>query len=43
MLGLVPLILYRIRIEERMLIQKFGDEYQEYMKKPKRSFLLFIK
>jgi len=36
MLGLIPLILYRIRIEERMLIQKFGNKYLEYMKKTKR-------
>lgn len=36
MLGLVPLILYRIRVEERMLIQRFGNEYLEYMKKTKR-------
>lgn len=36
MLGLVPLILYRIRIEERMLIEKFGDVYRGYMKKTKR-------
>lgn len=36
MLGLIPLILYRIRIEEHMLIQKFGDEYREYMKKTKK-------
>jgi len=36
MLGLIPLILYRIKIEEKMLIQKFGDEYREYMKKTKK-------
>jgi protein-S-isoprenylcysteine O-methyltransferase Ste14 len=36
MFGLVPLILYRIGIEEKMLIEKFGDEYVEYMKKTKK-------
>ncbi len=30
--GLIPLFLYRIRIEESMLIKEFGDEYREYMK-----------
>lgn len=36
MLGLIPLMLYRIKIEERMLLEKFGDEYREYMKKTKK-------
>jgi len=36
MLGFMPLFLYRIRIEEKMLIEKFGDEYREYMKKTKK-------
>jgi protein-S-isoprenylcysteine O-methyltransferase Ste14 len=36
MLWLIPLILYRIRIEERMLIQRFGNQYLEYMKRTKR-------
>jgi len=36
MLGLIPLILYRIKIEENMLISKFGDEYREYMKRTKK-------
>ena len=36
MLALIPLILYRITIEERMLIQKFGDEYRDYMKRTKK-------
>jgi protein-S-isoprenylcysteine O-methyltransferase Ste14 len=35
-LGLIPLVLYRITIEERMLIQKFGDEYRDYMKRTKK-------
>jgi len=36
MLALIPLVLYRIGIEERMLIQKFGDEYRDYMKRTKK-------
>jgi len=36
MLELIPLTIYRIKIEEKMLIEKFGDEYREYMKKTKR-------
>lgn len=36
MLGLIPLFLYRIQIEEKMLIERFGDEYREYMKRTKR-------
>jgi len=36
MLSLIPLILYRTEIEERMLIQKFGDEYRDYMKKTRK-------
>jgi len=35
-LGFIPFILYRIKIEEKMLIEKFGDEYREYMKKTKK-------
>jgi len=35
-LALVPLVLYRITIEERMLLQKFGDEYREYMRRTKK-------
>jgi len=40
MLGLIPLILYRIKIEEKMLIEKFGDEYREYMKKTEKMIPL---
>lgn len=36
MLGCVPCILYRIRFEEKMLIEKFGEEYRDYMKKTKK-------
>ena len=35
-LALIPLVLYRIPIEERMLIQRFGDEYRDYMKRTKK-------
>jgi protein-S-isoprenylcysteine O-methyltransferase Ste14 len=30
MLLLVPCFIYRIRIEEGMLVEKFGDEYRHY-------------
>lgn len=36
MLTLVPCFLYRIRIEERMMLEEFGDEYREYKGKTKR-------
>lgn len=36
MLGLFPVYLYRTNFEEKMLIQKFGDEYLEYMKDTKK-------
>jgi protein-S-isoprenylcysteine O-methyltransferase Ste14 len=36
MLGMIPLFVYRMEIEERMLIEEFGDEYREYMKKTKK-------
>ena len=36
MLALIPLILYRIGVEERMLIEGFRDEYVEYMEKTRR-------
>ena len=36
MLGIVPLFLYRIGIEEKMLIEKFGPKYIQYMKRTKR-------
>ena len=29
---LIPILLYRIRMEERMLIEEFGDAYQAYRK-----------
>jgi len=33
---LIPLILYRIKIEEHMLIEKFGEEYREYAQNSKK-------
>jgi len=36
MVFLVPFILYRIRMEEQMLTEKFGDEYRDYMKNSKK-------
>ena len=36
MLGLIPYVIYRIKIEEEMLIEKFGIDYLEYMKKTKK-------
>ena len=35
MLLEIPICLSRIRIEQRMLIEHFGDEYRNYMKKTK--------
>ena len=36
MLGLFPCYLFRIKIEESMLLEKFGDEYRNYKKKTKK-------
>jgi protein-S-isoprenylcysteine O-methyltransferase Ste14 len=36
MLLLIPLFAYRMRIEERLLLQEFGDEYLKYMARTKR-------
>jgi protein-S-isoprenylcysteine O-methyltransferase Ste14 len=35
-LGFIPCILYRIEVEEKMLIQEFGNEYLEYRKHTKK-------
>jgi protein-S-isoprenylcysteine O-methyltransferase Ste14 len=36
MLLLIPCILYRIRIEESMLVERFGDEYRNYRQTSKK-------
>lgn len=36
MQSIIPLILYRIKVEEDMLIEEFGDEYLKYMKNTKK-------
>jgi len=36
MLLIFPLFLYIIGIEEKMLIEKFGHEYTQYMERTKR-------
>jgi len=36
MLLLIPCFLYRIRIEEEMLVERLGAEYQAYMKVSKK-------
>lgn len=36
MLALFPCFLYKIKFEERMLLEKLGDEYREYRKKTKK-------
>ena len=33
---LIPLIVYRMRIEERLLLEEFGDDYRAYMARTKR-------
>jgi protein-S-isoprenylcysteine O-methyltransferase Ste14 len=35
-LGFVPCVLYRIRLEEELLIREFGEEYIEYRKHTKK-------
>jgi protein-S-isoprenylcysteine O-methyltransferase Ste14 len=36
MLLLIPYLLQRIKYEEKMLIEHFGDHYLEYMKRTKK-------
>jgi len=33
---LMPYLLHRTKLEEKMLIERFGVEYEEYMKRSKR-------
>ena len=37
-LLLIPIVLIRIRLEEKMLIEAFGDKYKNYMKTTKKLF-----
>jgi protein-S-isoprenylcysteine O-methyltransferase Ste14 len=32
----IPAVLFRISVEERMLTERFGDEYRDYMKRTKK-------
>ena len=36
MLGYIPFVLCRIQIEEKMLIERLGQEYRDYIKKTKK-------
>jgi len=36
MLLLVPVLIHRIRLEEKMMVEHFGAEYEEYMKHSKK-------
>jgi len=36
MLLLIPCFLYRIELEESMLIERFGNEYREYIRQTKK-------
>jgi protein-S-isoprenylcysteine O-methyltransferase Ste14 len=35
---MVPHYLLRVKSEEKMMIEQFGDEYRDYMKKTGRIF-----
>jgi protein-S-isoprenylcysteine O-methyltransferase Ste14 len=39
--ALIPVFLNRIRIEERMLIEEFGDAYREY-RETTRKLIPFV-
>lgn len=41
MLGFIPCVLYRIRIEEKALVEKFGKEYRDYTMKTKKIIPFF--
>jgi protein-S-isoprenylcysteine O-methyltransferase Ste14 len=36
MLLLIPILLHRIKLEEKMMIERFGEEYKDYMRSSKR-------
>lgn len=33
---IIPYLLHRITLEEKMLVERFGAEYEEYMRQSKR-------
>jgi len=37
-LTAIPLFIYRMGVEEKMLIEEYGDEYLEYMKATSKLF-----
>ena len=37
-LTVIPLFIYRMGVEEKMLIEEYGDEYLEYMKATSKLF-----
>lgn len=37
----IPFILHKIRVEEQLFMQKFGDKYREYSKKSKKLIPYF--
>jgi protein-S-isoprenylcysteine O-methyltransferase Ste14 len=41
MIAIIPMIIYRISVEEKALTKKFGNEYEEYARKTKR-FIPYI-
>jgi hypothetical protein len=36
MLVPIPMLFYRIRFEEKILVSRFGQEYHEYARKTKK-------
>lgn len=42
LVGLCVIVLLRVQCEERMMIEKFGDAYREYMKRTGRFVPLLM-
>ncbi|MGQ9479266.1 MAG: methyltransferase family protein [Thermoproteota archaeon] len=36
MMLIIPTVLYRVKVEEKTLVERFRDRYREYMKRTKR-------
>jgi len=36
MMLIIPTVLYRVKVEEKTLVERFGDRYREYIKRTKR-------